>query len=141
MNAFTLLKADHKKVASILEKLESTTERGVKTRQELFAQLKTELEIHTRIEETVFYPALEKQDETRDITLEAVEEHRIVKRLLAELESLAKDDEQWTYYDEAPMEDLLTLRDIVERKYQRRRASYEDLTSLEKMIRQRHADE
>ncbi len=96
MNAFTLLKADHKKVASILEKLESTTERGVKTRQELFAQLKTELEIHTRIEETVFYPVLEKQDETRDITLEAVEEHRIVKRLLAELDSLAKDDEQWT---------------------------------------------
>ncbi len=57
------------------------------------------------------------------------------------LQAKTKDDEQWTYYDEAPMEDLLTLRDIVERKYQRRRASYEDLTSLEEMIRQRHADE
>ena len=33
MNAFTLLKADHKKVAGILEKLDSTTERGVKTRE------------------------------------------------------------------------------------------------------------
>jgi len=96
MNAFTLLKADHKKVAGILEKLDSTTERGVKTREELFTQLKTELEVHTRIEETIFYPALEKADETRDITLEAFEEHRLVKQLLGELESMGKDKEEWT---------------------------------------------
>jgi hemerythrin-like domain-containing protein len=96
MNAFTLLKTDHKKVAGILEKLDSTTERGVKTREELFTQLKTELDVHARIEETIFYPALEKADETRDITLEAFEEHRLVKQLLSELQSLAKDEEQWT---------------------------------------------
>ena len=96
MNAFTLLKADHKKVAGILEILDSTTERGAKTREELFTQLKTELDIHARIEETIFYPALEKADETRDITLEAFEEHRLVKQLLKELQSLAKDGEEWT---------------------------------------------
>ena len=96
MNAFTLLKADHKKVAGILEKLDATTERGVKTREELFTQLKTELDVHTRIEETIFYPALEKADETRDITLEAFEEHRLVKQLLSELQSMAKDKEEWT---------------------------------------------
>jgi hemerythrin superfamily protein len=96
MNAFTLLKADHKKVAGILEKLDSTTERGVKTREELFTQLKTELDVHARIEETIFYPALAEVDETRDITLEAFEEHRLVKQLLSELESMPKDDEQWT---------------------------------------------
>jgi hemerythrin-like domain-containing protein len=96
MNAFTLLKTDHKKVAGILEKLDSTTERGVKTREELFTQLKTELDVHTRIEETIFYPALEKEDETHDITLEAFEEHRLVKQLLGELESLGKGEEQWT---------------------------------------------
>ena len=96
MNAFTLLKADHKKVAGILEKLDSTTERGVKTREELFTQLKTELDVHTRIEETIFYPALEQADETRDITLEAFEEHRLVKQLLGELESMDKSEEEWT---------------------------------------------
>ena len=96
MNAFTLLKADHKKVAGILEKLDSTTERGVKTREELFTHLKTELDVHARIEETIFYPALKKAAETRDITLEAFEEHRLIKQLLAELESLGKDKEQWT---------------------------------------------
>ena len=96
MNAFTLLKNDHDKVAGILEKLDETTERAVKTREELFAQLKTELDIHAEIEETIFYPELEKHDETRDITLEGIEEHRIVKELLAELDTMAKDDEVWT---------------------------------------------
>jgi iron-sulfur cluster repair protein YtfE (RIC family) len=96
MNAFTLLKADHKKVAGILEKIDETTERAVKTREELFTQLKTELDIHTRIEETIFYPALKDADETRDITLEAFEEHKVVKTLLGELESLGKDKEEWT---------------------------------------------
>lgn len=96
MNAFTLLKEDHKKVAGILEKIDATTERGVKTREELFTQLKTELDIHAEIEETVFYPVLEKHDETRDITLEGIEEHRIVKELLAELDAMSKDDEVWT---------------------------------------------
>jgi Hemerythrin HHE cation binding domain len=96
MNAFTLLKEDHKKVAGILEKIDATTERGVKTREELFTQLKTELDIHAEIEETIFYPALEKHEESRHIALEAVEEHRIVKEFLAELDSMAKDDEIWT---------------------------------------------
>lgn len=96
MNAFALLKEDHKRVAGILEKIDATTERGVKTREELFIQLKTELDIHAEIEETIFYPVLEKHDETRDITLEGIEEHRIVKELLAELDAMAKDDEVWT---------------------------------------------
>lgn len=96
MNVFTLLKADHKKVAGILEKLDSTTERGVKTREELFGNLKTELDVHTHIEETIFYPELEKADETHDITLEAFEEHRLVKQLLQELDKMDKGDETWT---------------------------------------------
>ena len=96
MNPFTLLKADHKKVAGIMEKIDSTTERGVKTREELFAQLKSELEVHTRIEETILYPALKEIDKTRDITFESFEEHRLVKQLLAELDKLGKDEETWT---------------------------------------------
>ena len=95
MNAFTLLKTDHKKVAGIFEKLEPTTERGVKTREELFAQLKNELDVHARIEEEILYPALEEANETHDIVLESYEEHGVVKQLLAELDALSKDDETW----------------------------------------------
>ena len=96
MNAFNLLKTDHEKVAGILASLEETTERAVKGREELFTRLKAELDLHAMIEEEIFYPALEEADETREVTLEAYEEHRLVKQLLAELEAEPKDTEEWT---------------------------------------------
>ena len=96
MNAFELLKADHDKVAKLLKRIDETTEHGVKTREDLFTQVKSELDLHAQIEETIFYPALREADATRDITLEAYEEHRIVKQLLTELESMSKDSEEWT---------------------------------------------
>jgi hypothetical protein len=43
MNAISMLEADHIKVKRLLAELESTTERGVKTRAELFATIKGEL--------------------------------------------------------------------------------------------------
>jgi hypothetical protein len=42
----------------------------------------------------------------------------------------------WTYYERPLMEDLLQLKDIIFRKYQRRRASAEDLQSVEKLVRE-----
>jgi iron-sulfur cluster repair protein YtfE (RIC family) len=96
MNAFALLRADHEKVAGILETIEGTTERAAKGRDELFMRLKAELDLHALIEEEILYPALEEVEETRDITLEAYEEHRLVKQLLSELEAEPKDTEEWT---------------------------------------------
>jgi hemerythrin-like domain-containing protein len=96
MNAFNLLKSDHEKVAGILASIEETTERAAKGRDELFARLKAELDVHAKIEEEIFYPVLEEAEDTRDITLEAYEEHRLVKQLLTELESEPKDTEEWT---------------------------------------------
>jgi hemerythrin-like domain-containing protein len=96
MDAFELLKKDHEKVSAIFEKLEPTTERATKTREELFVQLKQELDIHANVEETILYPVLKREAETRDITFEAYEEHSIVKQLLTELEALPVDQEQWT---------------------------------------------
>src|SRR5215213_1445227 len=95
MDAFELLKKDHEKVSGIFEKLAPTTERGVKTREELFTQLKQELDVHAKIEEGILYPVLKELKETEEITLEAFEEHNVVKQLLAELEEMPKDDESW----------------------------------------------
>jgi hypothetical protein len=96
MDAFTLLKADHERVAGILNSIEETTERAVKGRDELFTRLKAELDLHAQIEEAILYPALEKTEEAHEITLEAYEEHRLVKQLLTELEAEPKDTEEWT---------------------------------------------
>ncbi|HWW77725.1 MAG TPA: hemerythrin domain-containing protein, partial [Pyrinomonadaceae bacterium] len=96
MNAFQLLKEDHQKVSGLFQQIEPRTERAEKTRTELFAKLKEELDIHARIEETIFYPAIKQAAETREIVLEGFEEHHVVKMLLKELESLPVDTEQWT---------------------------------------------
>ena len=96
MNAFQLLKEDHQKVSGLFSQIEPTTERAEKTRTELFAKLKEELDIHARIEETILYPAIKQAAETREIVLEGFEEHHVVKMLLKELESLPVDTEQWT---------------------------------------------
>lgn len=96
MDAFTLLKNDHKKVAALFAEIEPTTERAVKTRQEAFGKLKEELDVHAHIEEKILYPALKKEAETRDITFEGLEEHHVVKILLAELAGMTVDTEEWT---------------------------------------------
>ncbi|MDQ1560054.1 MAG: hypothetical protein QOD32_3114 [Pyrinomonadaceae bacterium] len=96
MDAITLLKADHEKVSGIFEKLEETTERAEKTREELFTKLKQELDVHAHIEEKIFYPVLKKSEETRDITMEGIQEHHVVKVLLGELDAMGVGSETWT---------------------------------------------
>ena len=96
MNALELLKTDHEKVSGILEKLDQTTERAVKTRDEQFARVKEELEVHAHIEETVFYPALAEDSRTRALTLSANEQHNVVKALLDEMATIPVDTEEWT---------------------------------------------
>jgi predicted DNA-binding protein len=95
MDAITMLKTDHDKVKKLLTELESTTERGVKTREELFATIKGELSIHEVIEEEIFYPALKSHPKAKDIVLEGYEEHHVVDLLMGELESLDVSDETW----------------------------------------------
>jgi len=95
MDAITMLKNDHNKVKGLLAELELTTERGVKTREELFATIKGELTIHEVIEEEIFYPALKSHPKAKDIVLEAYEEHHVVDVLMGELESLDVSDETW----------------------------------------------
>lgn len=51
------------------------------------------------------------------------------------------DEEDWTYYERPRLEDLNALRDVVFRKYQRRRASSEDVASIDHLLRLHAAHE
>ena len=95
MDAITLLETDHAKVKRLLTELDSTTERGVKTRSELFATIKGELTLHEVVEEEIFYPELKAHPKAQDIVLEAYEEHHVVDLLMGELEALDVTDETW----------------------------------------------
>ncbi len=57
------------------------------------------------------------------------------------LQAKVVGDLDWTYYDRPLMEDLLTLKEILVRKYQRRRASFEDVASIEKLIQEQRTYE
>jgi hypothetical protein len=50
-------------------------------------------------------------------------------------------DADWTYYDAPTMNDLLALKEIVVRKYRRRRASADDLASVDKLIKEREPND
>jgi len=57
------------------------------------------------------------------------------------LQAKTAGDLDWTYYDRPLLEDLLKLKEILDRKYQRRRASIEDVSSIEKLIQEQRAYE
>ena len=95
MNAIELLTQDHVKVKKLMGEIDSTTERGVKTREELFTRFKREMTVHERIEEEIFYPRLTEQAKTKDIALEGYEEHHVVDLVMAELDDVPYDDEHW----------------------------------------------
>lgn len=95
MDALQLLKGDHYKVKRMLDELDATTERAEKTRTEVFERLKHDLTIHETIEEEILYPALEQFAKTKDITLEAFEEHHVVDLIVAELDATPVTDETW----------------------------------------------
>lgn len=84
MNAIDLLKQDHETVKALLEQLQDTSERAVQTRKKLVSKIEQELQIHTALEERIFYPAFReagKKEETV-MTSEAKEEHRAVDSLV-----------------------------------------------------------
>lgn len=91
-NAIDLLTEDHDKVRDLLSELGETSDRSKKTRSQLLEKIREELEVHTRIEEELFYPAYREAgggDHDEQVA-EAREEHRAVTKLV--LPDLEKTD-------------------------------------------------
>ena len=92
-DAIALLKADHRKVEGLFEDFEKATASAKKAA--LVRQICTELTVHTKIEEEIFYPACRGKIE-EDTLDEAYVEHDGAKMLIAELMDGAPDD---AFYD------------------------------------------
>ncbi len=103
MNAIELLKQDHDTVDRLFQKVKATDKDEHK---ELFEKIKQELEVHTHIEETIFYPKIKEEKELEDIVLEGIEEHHQVKMFLRELSNLADDSEKFEPKLKVLMEDV-----------------------------------
>jgi hemerythrin superfamily protein len=95
-DALELLKRDHQQVDKLLQAYEDegrdATERMKAARSALLM-----LEVHARIEEDRFYPEVKRSlsDDERHRVFEALEEHRLLKQLVSELQIIdARDPDQ-----------------------------------------------
>src|SRR5687767_1001008 len=96
MDALELLTADHNRVRGLFTRFKAAEGENDAQAARLAAKIFEELEIHTKIEEEVFYPAITKlSDEIHELVTEGVEEHHVVDTLMAEVKALSPSDEQW----------------------------------------------
>jgi hypothetical protein len=93
MDALELLKQDHQKVKELFKRGQETEDK--KQQRQIFKEIKSELETHARIEETIFYPAMEEHEELKDMVLESLEEHKQMKTVLREMARLSTSSERF----------------------------------------------
>src|SRR4051812_38197681 len=82
-DAVMLLKADHRKVVKLFQQFETAQDDGQK--QDLVKQICTELIIHSKLEEELFYRACREKNVESDLLDEAQVEHDGAKVLISDL--------------------------------------------------------
>ena len=94
MDPIQLLKKQHREVEALFKKIEKA--RGAQ-RRALMDELTGDLKLHMAIEEKIFYPAVQTlpAKKVEDMTLEAYEEHAVVKLVLAELPGVDPEDDRF----------------------------------------------
>lgn len=94
-DAIEMLKMDHQKVRRLFQQYAAASDQQDK--QEIAEQVFIELEVHTQLEETVFYPAFAEltDKEGKELVAESLEEHQAVKELIEELRDLTPDDAEF----------------------------------------------
>ena len=95
LNAIDLLKQDHRKVEQLFEQYESAPDK--RTKRQVAQTICTELEIHAKIEEQIFYPTSKaKAKEAKDPVNEGIVEHQGIKMLVKQISKMQASDE---YFD------------------------------------------
>ena len=107
MDPIEMLMADHREVEGLFSEFERLAETAPEAAMELATQIVTLLEVHTRLEEDLFYPAYRQVAESPRQVLESIEEHHVAKGLMRELKALTQDDERF-------LPKMAVLREIVD---------------------------
>lgn len=91
-NAVQMIKRDHKKVDGLFTKFEQQKKPEGKKR--ICEQVIQELEVHAKLEEEIFYPAVRKHIGEEEMLEEAKQEHQQAKEIMRELKKMDIEDEQ-----------------------------------------------
>jgi hypothetical protein len=89
-DAISLLIADHDKVKKMFKKYDKLEDLGQK--KSLAEEICTELTVHTKVEEEIFYPASRPKIKDDDMMDEAIIEHATAKDLIAQIQSMNPND-------------------------------------------------
>jgi iron-sulfur cluster repair protein YtfE (RIC family) len=92
MDAIEMLKKEHKGAKGVMEEIIKSS--GAK-RKKLFETLKGELGIHDRVEEQIFYPAVQNNAKAAGFPAADKKAHEAVEAALAALEKLPIEDKNW----------------------------------------------
>ena len=85
-DAIDMLAADHVRIQSLFSECDSSESDN--KRRVIFEDIRTELDIHSYVEETIFYPAFRKHPELTSMIDQSYDEHREVKQLIERISSL-----------------------------------------------------
>ena len=97
MNAFEILKKDHREADALMVKLQEAKGDTVSAAsyKQTFEMLREALTLHAEAEETILYPALEEFEETEEQAEEAYDEHAEVKSMLAQMSELEPSSDEF----------------------------------------------
>jgi hemerythrin superfamily protein len=82
--ATAMLRADHAKVSKLFAQFEKS--RSLAKKKELVATICKELLVHTEIEESIFYPAVQAALKDHELVPEANVEHASIKTLIDQVD-------------------------------------------------------
>ena len=88
-----MLREDHKKVKGLFEEFEQASD--AKAKQRIVETALTELEVHSKVEEELIYPAIRAEIDDDDLMDEALEEHHVVHALIGELKKMKPSDDRY----------------------------------------------
>jgi hemerythrin superfamily protein len=96
-DAIDMLMEDHKRVQKLLKDFEKVERDDAHAVRELVETACMELQIHSMLEEEIFYPAVRSQvadddGDSQDLLNEAEVEHEAIDELIAKLQELEADD-------------------------------------------------
>src|SRR6187549_2305422 len=83
------------KANELFAKLGDTSDTAVKTRERLFAELKEEVELLARLEEEHIFPVLRKNKKTKGLVPDALNDNKLTRKLLVQLEYMPKDSDEF----------------------------------------------
>ena len=96
MDALRLLQQEHEQTSGLMREIKGTFGQLDSSRRlKMFRELKHAVLLHAQVEELHVYPVFQQSEITRDSARQALDDHRLMKVQLEELDGMAVSGPSW----------------------------------------------